>query len=178
MGKNFAWLVLALLVCSLFACTNKNDNTPQKSILGKWNLQHEHLVQYVNGQKQVDTIFTTTTNFYNYVQFNKDGTYMSNSVIRGTSYLQPIILTDTVRGSYSISANTFNLSYVAIAFFAQQPIPLTMVPIISQVSTQSQLNQLSSSALVFHAEIINTYTYPNTGSSQNNRWEMDYTYSK
>lgn len=72
MFKNFNLAVTAAAAFALLfviAC-KKDDNSPQKMILGKWRFISEYDAQFVNGQLEKDTIIGYSDEYYD---FRSDG---------------------------------------------------------------------------------------------------------
>src|SRR5581483_4033302 len=76
-------ITLSLAAClGLFSCKKDgaaSNQSSQRLIVGKWTLQQQQFVQYVDGVKKVDTILNATPNSIASIQFNNDGTFNSSS---------------------------------------------------------------------------------------------------
>src|ERR1700754_1952267 len=77
MRKLYVLTAAVLVVTCLFACNKENN--PAATITGKWNLQQQNSVQYVDGVKTIDTILLASSNNASNINFSKDGTYTSLS---------------------------------------------------------------------------------------------------
>jgi len=114
-----------MLACCLFSCKNdKGDVSQQTLILGKWNLQQQHLVLLIDGVKTVDTVFNAdaATNTYAYLVFNTNGTDSSRSVYNpGTLNLEthaPGASRASSIGTYSIANSIINGTFGASGWYS------------------------------------------------------------
>ena len=190
MRRTYTSVVLALLMCSLFACQKggtSNSGIQSAPIVGKWNLQQQKIVQYIDGVKQVDTsVMASSTNF-GHLKFNNDGTFNSASFsisITGIGGLgsgnSNMTSQDSTYGTYTyvkgsifdISAPIAGLNYGVSAVFNTT----TAVPIFTLVSKSSQINQLTTTNLNIHTEYI--YTGTTTTDSKTYKSEQDFYYVK
>jgi hypothetical protein len=113
------------LGCCLFSCKNEPNAVSQQTlILGKWNLQQQHVLLLRDGVKTVDTVYTANaaTNTYAYAVFNSDGTDSTRSVYNpGNLNLQtnaPGPSAASSVGTYSIMNSTFNGSFGIAGWFS------------------------------------------------------------
>jgi hypothetical protein len=127
--KKYSLLLTPILFCWFCSC-HKNDgtlsSTAQKAMLiGKWNLQQEHFVQYIDRVKQTDTTLNASSSSISNFQFNKDASFLSaafsESSTPGSLSGGLQVAVDTVRGTYSLSASTFNLSSPVAGFISSVP---------------------------------------------------------
>ncbi len=77
MNKISYIFIVCFLACGLSACHPGSGSnvtpTPSALIVGKWNLQQEKFVQYVNGVAKADITELASSNSIANLQFNKDG---------------------------------------------------------------------------------------------------------
>lgn len=192
MFRLFTFLAAVLLTLGLFSCQKDNGtgsshlpNDAANLILGKWTLQQEHVVQYINGVKHIDTVLNAAFNSYATVQFNTGGSFNSASFYSianiGTLSTGGITVADSTEGTYSIAGQIFSTS-APIAGFANESTSFygttatTTAPVITPVSHSTQITQLTTTALDFHTEYIYTLTTNNV--AQTYKQENDYAYSK
>lgn len=195
MNKLYYILIVSLLVCGLSACQHGSGNSvaPDASalIVGKWNLQQEKTVQYVNGVVKTDTTYLTSpTNVAN-LQFNMGGTYHSashyvseigspiaNPLNGGVTYTAA---QDSTYGTYSIKNTSLNFSAL-VAGFASGATPsfygttVSTLPTYALISNTSQINELSTSKLTMHTEVVYSETLNSVVTTYKN--EIDFYYTK
>jgi hypothetical protein len=195
MNKLYYILIVSLLVCGLSACQHSSGNSvaPDASalIVGKWNLQQEKTVQYVNGMMKTDTTYLTSPANVANLQFNKDGTYHSaghyvsqigspiaNPLNGGVTYTAA---QDSISGTYSIKNTSLNFSSL-VAGFANSATPsfygttVSTLPTYTLVSNTSQINELSASKLTIHTEFVYSETLNSVVTTYKN--EIDFYYTK
>jgi hypothetical protein len=176
-------LPFLLLLCCLFAC-KKGNNNPQSSLIqGKWVLQRQEAVTYINGTEQTDFVTNTSADSTSAIQFNSDGSFVSTNLTKfyslGSS--SPIVGADTVKGNYSFSHNVFNLSKPGLGFWNTYDTIVyesTAYPTTILVSQSAQINQLTATTLTLHVELVLQHTFLGGAPPENRRIEMDYAYSK
>lgn len=195
MNKLYYILIICLLVFGLFACQHGSGNSvaPDASalIVGKWNLQQEKTVQYVNGVMKTDTTYLTSpTNVAN-LQFNMSGTYHSashyvseigspiaNPLNGGVTYTTA---QDSTFGTYSIKNASLNFSAL-VTGFANGAAPsfygttASTLPTYALISNTSQINELTTSKLTMHTEVVYSETLNSVVTTYKN--EIDFYYAK
>ena len=195
MNKLYYILIVSLLVWGLSACQHGSGNSvaPDASalIVGKWNLQQEKTVQYVNGVMKTDTTYLTSpTNVAN-LQFNMGGTYHSASHYVseiGSPIANPfnggitsITAQDSTSGTYSIKNTSLNFSAL-VTGFANGATPsfygttVSTLPTYTLISNTSQINELSTSKLNMHTEVVYSETLNSVATTYKN--EIDFYYTK
>jgi hypothetical protein len=195
MNKLYYILIVCLLIGGLSACQHGSGNgvAPDASalIVGKWNLQQEKSVQYVNGVVKTDTTYLASSNNVANLQFNKDGTYHSAghyvSEI-GSPIANPlnggitsITAQDSTSGTYSIKNTSLNFSAL-VAGFANGATPslygttASTLPTYALISNTSQINELSTSKLTMHTEVVYSETLNSVVTTYKN--EIDFYYTK
>ena len=176
--------IAVLMLFCLFSCNkgsnpgpyNHLPNDAASLILGKWNLQKESLVQYVDGVKKIDTTFNTSSNNIAAVEFNKNDTYSSESAYISNSLSSGASNMETT-GTYSIVGQVFIVNGAIAGFDTSLSfLNFSEVPVITPVSHSIQINQLTASSLNLHTEYVYTYTLNNV--SKTNKTETDYYYTK
>jgi len=188
MRKVYFLVIFAFTLCTLFSCQKDNNGstiiTPAKLIVGKWNLQQQKTLIYINGVMQTDTSFSASVESVGHLQFNADGTFNSasyttqplgiGSLSGGTSN---IVSRDSTNGVYSISNSALTLNAPVAgfgnSFYAGS---VTTVPVLTLISRSSQITQLTLSNLTLHIEYI--YTATTSTESKTYKNELDYYYSK
>src|SRR6202000_572666 len=126
-NKLYYAFIACLLACGLSACQHSSGNnvTPNPSalIVGKWNLQQQKTVQYINGEVKTDTIFSATVSSVANLQFNSNGTYHSAS--HYISQAGPpftlgngtvVAANDSTFGTYNIANTELKLSSIVAGF--------------------------------------------------------------
>ena len=192
MNKLFCSFILCGLIASLSACQSEkgNDSTPQNSklILGKWSLQQQKSVQYIDDVMKTDTTFEITKSNVAYLQFNSNGTY--NSVSHYIAQAGPpltlgngtiVAANDTTFGTYNIANTDLQLSssiagFISSTFSYGATTISTPLPIFAIVSNTSQINTLTVSNLNIHSELIYSTTANGVNTIYKN--EFDYYYTK
>jgi hypothetical protein len=84
---------LILASCSGGSGNNKTSGTSGKNIVGTWNMNATHLVQYVDGSKTRDTVVSFKAGEYSKITFNADQSYLATSLTDGHEV--------TEKGTYS-----------------------------------------------------------------------------
>ena len=119
--KRIAYLSFALIIIFCFSACHKNSTAPnmQTMIVGKWILQKQSYVQYVNDVKQVDTVCLASDTLTADVQFNADKSFKSEGVSFSKSPLSPSNMEVQVSGTYIASNSTLTVSktMAGILFF-------------------------------------------------------------
>jgi hypothetical protein len=192
MNKLSYIFILFLLVCGLSACQHGSGNNvapnPSALILGKWNLQQQKSVIYVNSAVQIDTTYLTSFTNVSRAQFNKDNTFNSvglwstaitnGNLNNGTSAAMGI---DSTSGTYSIVNSSLNTN-VAIAGFSNMvgfydaATSVGTVSLVNVVSRSSQIMVLTSSKFNLHFELVYNTSINNVIT--NYKEEEDYYYTK
>lgn len=191
MNKLCYILIICLLACGLYACHADSENkvSPNASalIVGKWNLQQEKFVQYVNGTVNTDITRLTSTNSVANLQFNKDGSYHSAShlVVQGgpadplNGGVNRTASEDSTYGTYKIVNTSLNLSALVAGFIIDPSAyfgTTTALPVFSLISNTSQINDLTASKLTMHIEVVYAEAVNNVTTTYKN--EVDFYYTK
>jgi hypothetical protein len=169
------FLLFSIAIACFCSC-GKDNTSPQYSIVGKWNLQQQHVVMYLDKVKITDTILAASSTTYATAQFNQDGTFNSMAVYRpdNTSLLQnPGPSSANTTGSYSYSGGVFTL-VPGLAGWFSFGVGSSSPP--TGVSSSIQITQLTASKLAVHTEGTFTVTY-NNGSHAYDQL-FDFYYSK
>lgn len=189
MRKIYFLFVLAFMLCTLFSCQKDNSGgsiiiTPSKLIVGKWNLQQQKTLIYVNGVMQTDTSFSASAENVGHLQFNADGTFNSASYttqpigigsLNGST--SNMVSRDSTNGIYSIENSALTLNAPVAGFGNSLSTgTVTTVPVFTLISRASQIMQLTLSNLTLHLEYVYTATTPTESKTYKN--ELDYYYSK
>ena len=179
------------MLCGISACQNGGGVNPIPKaglIVGKWNLQQEKFMQYIDGIKKVDTSYTTSSLNISKAQFNSDGTYncASHSISgNGSSSLAGgtivVASQDSTYGTYTLNGSALNLSSTLAGFSNAAFFGSITASTISTtnvfVSRSFQVSELTSSKLTVHLELM--YTNTNTSAvTQTFKDEEDLYYSK
>jgi hypothetical protein len=193
MNKLYYIFILFLMICGLSACQHGSGNSvaPDASslIVGKWNLQQEKFVQYVNGIMNSDVTELASSNSIANLQFNRDGSYHSAShlVVQGgpadplSGGLSRTTAEDSTYGTYKIANTSLNFSSL-VAGFAIIATPsfygttVSTLPTYTLVSNTSQINELSTSKLTMHTEFVYSETLNSVVTTFKN--EIDFYYTK
>ena len=181
--KRIAFLSLALIAIFSFSACHKNSTGPnvQATIVGKWNLQKQTYVQYVNDVKQVDTVCLRSDTLTAYVQFNTDKSFKSEGVSFSKNSLNAPNMESEVTGTYtaSNSALTVSNTMAGIVFFPAIYALSTNYNINTAITNQqhtSKLNALTSNTLSIHTE--DSYTTMGGSVSTNYKMVNDFYYTK
>jgi hypothetical protein len=194
MNKLYYILISCLLACGLSACQHSSGNSPAPDasalIVGKWNLQQEKTVQYVNNVMKKDTTYLTSpTNIAN-LQFNKDGTYHSaGHYVSGIGSpianplnggITSITAQDSTYGTYRIVNSSLNFSNFVAGLVSGTPsfygTTVSTLPTYTLISNTSQINELSTSKLNMHTEVVYSETLNSVTTTYKN--ETDFYYTK
>ena len=176
-----------LFVLAISACSKGGSDSAgsqAKLLIGKWNLQQQKLVSYIDNVKQKDTIYLASVNQAGVIRFNKDYTYNSacyfNQLPNGsTGSLNTYTAQDSTYGTYKINATDLDLNngiagFDGFAFYTStsgaQP------PTISNIIRSSKIIMLTSSKLNIHTEL--TYSINMAADSKNYKSQDDYYYTK
>ena len=180
-----------LMLCILPAC-KKSDNSAisnsAKLITGKWSLQQQKTVQYIDGVMKTDTIFSATGSSVAYLQFNSNGTY--NSVSHYIAQSGPpftlgngtvVAANDTTFGTYNITNTDLKLSsfiagFISSTFSYGATTISTPLPTFVIVSNTSKINTLTALNLNIHSELV--YSTTANGVSTVYKNEFDYYYTR
>ena len=181
--KRFISLSLALITILSFSACHKNNTTPnlQATIIGKWTLQKQNYVQYINNVKQVDTVCVAADTLAANVQFNADKSFKSVGVFFSTNPRNTFDEEAQVSGTYtaSYSALTVSNTMAGLIFFTAvygttaNNLPATTVT--NPVHT-SKLNSITSNTLSIHTE--DSYTATINSVSTNYKVVNDFYYTK
>jgi len=177
-------LCLALIVYSLPGCHKNNNTGPsaQTLIVGSWNLQQEHLVQYIDAVKKTDTTYLAATNSKALLKFDATGNYTSASAFYTVSASGPVAASITQDGIYKFTGEDFSLSEGVtgfghvIGFYQSTTVTSAEVPVVTAVSHAAQIKHITTSALDLHTEVIFTVTV--NGVLKNYKVEEDYSYTR
>ncbi|MGZ3813259.1 MAG: hypothetical protein ACXVJN_16040 [Mucilaginibacter sp.] len=177
--------VLFLLFCSLSACQKNgsgvNPNSQPGLLLGKWSLQQQKSVIYLNGVKQTDTTYLASSLNYGHLQFNSNGTFTSSSYAFSTaaggnlgSGVVNAVSQDSTHGTYSLVSSNLNMTTAIAGFgiYVYGYSSIAVAPVGLLTPEVSQVTLLTSSNLTIHKE----YTY--MLSSNTYKDVLDYYYSK
>ena len=189
MRRTCILLILLSVAGFISACQNDGKGvTPTLNttlLTGKWNLQQQKMVQYLDGVKKIDSTFTASSQSAAHLQFNKDGSFNSAGfTITGIATTGSLgggitsVARDSTYGTYSLASSALKLSE-HIAGISSGPFSFfsnTSVSVFTPVSYTVQVNQLTSSSLSLHAEYIATVTQ--NGITQTFKDDEDYNYIK
>ncbi len=190
MRRIYLLSALFLLSGGFFSCKKGSEGdyippTYAKLIVGKWVLQTEHSVQYVNSVKQLDTVYNASQNSYVSMQFNSNGTFTTSgayySVVQpgSLSSAAPSVVNFTGSGAYSFAGTTLNMTGNVPGFAngttAYGLSTTTSVPVITLISNSVQINELTAANLALHVETVYTYTANNTSQTYKLVNDLSYT---
>jgi hypothetical protein len=188
MNRLLYFIIYCLLLSGLYACNNGKGNNPNPQnsqlLLGKWNLQQQNLVVYVDDKEQTDTTYLASTNQVGKAWFNKNGTYSSASYLNQfpsgvPSPLNVYSAQDSTYGTYKINAQDLNLDngiagFDNFAYFSSTS--GGAIPVISNVKRSSEVMILTSSKLNIHTEL--SYSISIATGSKAYKNEDDFYYTK
>ncbi|HVW14938.1 MAG TPA: DUF5004 domain-containing protein [Mucilaginibacter sp.] len=190
MRRSIFFTISTLLACGFFSCKKdvKGTDGPvpsnqQNLLIGKWMLQQEQFTRYVDSAKQLDTTFDTSANNLASIQFNKDGTFDSQSSFYspGTANQAPFTSGGASSGNYVFVGNTFGLSDSinglrhGVDFFGGT-ITSGSAPVITPVSNLAEIKLLTSSKLNIHTVFVCSYLI--NGIVQTYKMTDDYYYAR
>jgi hypothetical protein len=181
--KRIAYLSLALIIMITFGACHKSSTAPsvQLTIAGKWNLQKQTYVQYVNDVKQVDTVCLASDTTAANVQFNADKSFKSIGIYLSKNPNNPSNAETEVTGTYtaSNSAVTVSNTMAGFLFFPAVYNPATNYNVNTAITNQrhtSKLNAITSTTLSIHTE--DSYTATASSVSTNYKMVNDFYYTK
>jgi hypothetical protein len=181
--KRIAYLSLALITVINFSACHKNSTVPgmQATIVGKWNMQKQTYVQYVNDIKQVDTVCLASDTTAANVQFNADKSFKSIGIYLSNNSNNPSNAESEVSGTYtdSNSAVTVSNTMAGFLFFPAVYNLATNYNINTAITNQlhtSKLNAITSTTLSIHTE--DSYTATGNSVSTNYKMVTDFYYTK
>ncbi|MBS1500817.1 MAG: hypothetical protein JST32_02060 [Bacteroidetes bacterium] len=189
MHNLYRLLLLVFIACGWTACKSNGNYLPvpndaKSLIVGKWILQQQKFVQYVDGVKKADTILNATPFSLAFVRFNSDGTFSSSSIYSSgnSAGLGGGItnVSDDSNGTYAFSGAVFSVS-APIAGFGNGSNTLVLgtsgsIPVVTPISNSIKIVELTPSKMNLHTEYVYTYTVNNI--SQTYKIGNDYYYSK
>src|ERR1700733_9215017 len=150
----FLSLVLIIIIMMAFSACHKNATGPntQTMIVGKWILQKQNYVQYVNDVKQVDSVCLASDTIAANVQFNADKSFTSIGIYLSKNQNDPSNAETEVTGTYtaSNSAVTVSNTMAGIIFFPAIYTLATNYNINTAITNQlhtSKLNAITSNSL-------------------------------
>ncbi|MFB9842989.1 lipocalin family protein [Mucilaginibacter ginsenosidivorans] len=192
MMRKFYFLLLAVSVPICMASCGKGGNNVAPSqlqvnlIVGKWSLQQEKYVQYIDAIERQNVTMTTSANNIATVQFNKDGTFASASTYTSDPAANPgagpTSESATTHGTYSFSDNSFHMSAPYVTGLADGTVGSygfagnVAIPTYSAVSNSVVINELTANSLKLHIEVVYTLTVNNVTDTY--KTIGDYSYSK
>ena len=184
----FAAVLAFIYSCGKDGKASTFSQSSAQLIAGKWSLQQEKVVQYVDGVVRIDTTYNTASNNVATVQFNKNGTFSSMSLYSSNeSYanLNPsnaVTTADSTSGvfnfagtKFSVSAPLAGLGSGSIAF-SGTTISATSPMVFSSVSNSTEITKLTSNRLSLHTE--NIYSLTSNNITQTYKNECDYYYTR
>lgn len=181
--KYITYLSLALIAILTFGACHKNSTAPdmQISIVGKWNLQKQTYVQYVNDIKQADTVCLSSDTLIAYVQFNADKSFKSEGVSFSKNSSNTPDMEAQVTGTYTASNSALAVSntMAGIIFFPAIYALSTNYNVNTAITNQlhtSKLNYITSNSLSIHTE--DSYTATASSISTNYKVVNDFYYTK
>lgn len=190
--RKFYFSILLLSVSVLLLSCGKDNKAERlsqlqmKLIVGKWALQQEKFVQYVDAIERQNVTMNTSSNNVAAVQFNNDGTFASTSAYTSdpSTALGAGLTSESAatHGTYSFNNNVFHMSAPYVTGLAAGTagsygfVGNTSIPTYSPVSNSVVINELTASSLKLHIEIVYTLTSNNT--VQTYKTVGDYNYSK
>lgn len=175
--------VLVITACSKGG-TNKPSNQAQL-LIGKWNLQQQKLVLYVDNIKQKDTVYLASVNQAGVIRFNNDGTYNSACYFNGlpnngTGSLNTYSAQDSTYGTYKINTSNLDFDNGIAGFdgftFYTSTTPGGIPPTITGIVRSSQVTMLTSSKLNIHTEL--SYSISIATGSKPYKYEDDFYYTR
>ena len=187
MRRIYLSAVSVLLFIGFFSCKKDNGKpyipvSAANLIVGKWVLQSEHSVEYIDDVKKMDTIMSASQNSYADLQFNSNGTFTVSGMytIPGSGSLSSgaSVGSYTGTGTYSFAGSNFSMEGTLLGFESGGAFGAisTAVPVITPVSHSAQVTEVTTTSLVMHTEVIYTYTLNNT--SQTYKLENDLSYTR
>lgn len=181
--KRFIPLSLALMILFSFSACHKNAPSPstQTMIVGKWILQKQNYVQYINNVKQVDTVCLASDTTAANVQFNTDKSFKSIGVYLSKNLNNPANAEAEVSGTYTASNSVLTVSntMAGLLFFQAFYSVSTNYNIntaITNLVHTSKLNAITSTTLSIHTE--DSYTATANSVSTNYKVVNDFYYTK
>jgi hypothetical protein len=155
-------------------------------IVGKWTLQQEKYVQFIDAIERQNVTISTSANNIATVQFNKDGTFSSASAYTSdpSTNLGAGLTSEsaTTHGTYSFSNNSFQMSVPYVTGLADGTAGSygfadnVAIPTYFAVSNSVLINELTANSLKLHIEVVYTLTTDNV--VQTYKTIGDYSYNK
>ncbi|MFI5162942.1 MAG: hypothetical protein ACHQHN_16795 [Sphingobacteriales bacterium] len=188
MARIYSLSVLSLICLTLFSCQKESKKavvppSSEQLIVGKWVLQTEHSVQYVDGVKKLDTVYNASANSYVVMQFKSNDTVTTAGVYASgdPGNLNAGISVENFSGEsvYKFVNNVFSMTG-PVSGFGNGAVygfrTTTGVPVISAVSNVVQINELTTTNLALHSEYV--YTYTLNATTQTFKLVNDLSYTK
>src|ERR1700744_2595420 len=99
--KKFYPTLISVLILFIFSCGGKEANkTQQELIVGKWNMQKQNIVVYIDDLKKAESALTASDTTKASVEFTKDGKYISISSYKFISGNFSNYKNDTINSAY------------------------------------------------------------------------------
>lgn len=181
--KRFIPLSLALIILLSFSACHKNSSSPslQSQIVGKWTLQKQNYVQYVNDVKQVDTVCLASDTTAANVQFNSDKSFKSVGVYVSKNMNNPANAEAEVTGTYTTSNSALTVSNTMAGLLLFDAVygvstDYTINTTFSNRVHTSKLTAITSNTLSIHTE--DSYTATANSVSTNYKMVNDFYYTK
>jgi len=195
MNKLYRVLVLCASIIALSGCQKGNivgaRYNASNLILGKWSLQKQKTVIYVNGAIQLDTICVTSFTNVSHASFNKDNTFNSVGLWSGMTVANTnlggnntvVAGMDSTAGTYTIVNSNLNITAPLaglrnmVGFYnAASSSAAVSQASINVISRSSQITLLTSSQFNLHYELV--YNVIINDASSSFKEEEDYYYSR
>jgi hypothetical protein len=176
---NFLFVSILLISCVL-ACKKDSKqaallNSNYELIFGKWTLQKQHVVIYVDSSKTIDTIYTPSVDDRAEIQFNSDNSYVNTKYYpTGNGNIGQGALV----GLYGFTGSAFSMSNNGIVGLRNgnpafsDAINTSSATIL--LSYSIKINQLTTSNLDIHLVYVYSYNY----GIQNFTAESDFYFNK
>ena len=191
MRRLLSFTVLIFAAAMIYSCSKAGKTidfaqSSQQLIVGKWSLQHEKVVQYINGNVHQDTTYNSSPGNISRLQFNKDGSFSSISLyasgpFTGSLSSGAITTADSTAGVFSFAGANFNVSAPIAGLgsnsFAFGSVSTIANPaVFSAVSNSIKVTELTSIRLTLHTENIYTLTINQVTQTYKN--ECDYYFTR
>ncbi len=152
---------------------------PQKTLFGRWDLQAEQFVKYLNGAEMVNASAVAAGYNSSYIIFNSDSTYTSASIDWYPALATFGVMKDDVAGTYHLADSSLLISSYLTGFnnifFGAPP---NAPPVIAPVSDKMVVRQFTDSTLYVHHEYLANCTDPSAGPTGIYKYVWDLYYIK
>ncbi len=179
MNKLSSFLGIAL-ISFICACGGKPVKTKQNLIAGKWKLQTQHIVTYINDVPQVSQQSSVGDKSTPSISFSSDGTDTATAVFSLGGPLISLGETGSAGyvGKYSVTDSVLTMTpfFIGSLWLDTLLDPAKAIVFSNKIITETAtITELSSSILSFDTEIVILQTVDNKTRTVKTKTSYNYT---